>query len=134
SRHIAHCSSSVMFPQVSQNFTLSRTSTSNSDSLVTSKLWVWRIWKVIRCADFGPIPGSLPNSSMSSCTMPSYMVASEREKLVPQRGAQYWGYGRGCSPINLAPSTSRTTASPYRVKVGALRCSEPVGGDGAEGA
>jgi hypothetical protein len=28
---------------------------------------------VMRCADFGPIPGRRPNSSIRSWTMPSYM-------------------------------------------------------------
>lgn len=33
------------------------------------------MWKAMRWADFGPMPGSLPSSSMRVCTAPSYTWA-----------------------------------------------------------
>jgi hypothetical protein len=72
SRQMEQRSCSVTLPQTSQNRTFVRTSTSSSDSRVVSYVSVCRMWNAMRCADFGPMPGSRPNSSISSWTIPSY--------------------------------------------------------------
>ena len=63
---------SVTLPQISQKRTLSRTSISTSRELRDVEDSVCRMWNAMRCADFGPMPGSRPSSSISSWTMPSY--------------------------------------------------------------
>jgi hypothetical protein len=72
SRQMPQVSDSVTLPQITQNRTLSRTSVSTSASRLTSKLSVCRMWKAMRWADLGPMPGRRPSSSISSWTIPSY--------------------------------------------------------------
>ena len=72
SRQIAQVSCSETLPHTLQKRTLSRTTIRISARRVVSKLSVWRMWNAMRCADFGPIPGRRPSSSIRSWTMPSY--------------------------------------------------------------
>src|SRR5699024_3198835 len=65
-------SSAETFPQISQKRTVSLTWTSTSASRRTPASSASSRWNAIRCADLGPMPGSLPSSSMRSWTMPSY--------------------------------------------------------------
>ncbi len=74
-----HFSSAETFPQISQKRTVSLTWTSTSASRRTAASSASSRWNAIRCADLGPMPGSLPSSSMRSWTMPSYT----RLTLVP---------------------------------------------------
>src|SRR6187431_2105569 len=82
SRQIEHRSCSDTLPQTSQKRTFSRTSASRCANRDTSNDGDWRMWKVMRCADLGPMPGRRPNSSISSWTIPSYMSAESRRRLV----------------------------------------------------
>jgi hypothetical protein len=66
SRQIVQVSCSLTLPQMEQKRTLSRTSIRICASRVVSKLWVCKMWNAMRCADFGPMPGRRPSSSMSS--------------------------------------------------------------------
>jgi hypothetical protein len=72
SRQMPQSSCSATLPQSWQNFTLSRSSVRMAASRDTSKLSVCTMWNAMRCADFGPIPGRRPSSSISSWTIPSY--------------------------------------------------------------
>src|SRR6266540_3907455 len=67
-----HSSSSATLAQVRQNFTRSMTSSSTAESRRTSAGSDVSKWNAIRCAPFGPTPGSWPSSSMRLWTMPSY--------------------------------------------------------------
>ena len=42
----------------------------------TSSAGTLRRWKAIRCADFGPMPGSRPSSSISAWTGGEYALAT----------------------------------------------------------
>jgi hypothetical protein len=72
SRQIRHSSCSVTLPQTTQKRTFSLTSVSAEVSRRTSTGSAASRWKAMRCADFGPTPGSRPSSSMRSWTAPSY--------------------------------------------------------------
>src|SRR5450759_2817801 len=67
-----HHASSAKLPQVVQKVTRALTSVSASTSRRTSAASVASRWKAIRCALLGPMPGSLPSSSIRSWTGPSY--------------------------------------------------------------
>src|SRR5699024_5623429 len=67
-----HFSSAETLPQISQKRTVSFTWISTSASRRTAVSSASSRWNAIRCADLGPMPGSLPSSSMRSWTMPSY--------------------------------------------------------------
>ena len=121
SRQIAQVSCSLTLPQMSQNFTLSRTSIRICASRVVSKLCVCRMWNAMRCADFGPMPGRRPSSSISSWTIPSYTrysalsCAAAGLAADSDAGSRVTGRSRGarsCSSMKFAPRSSRTTASP----------------------
>ena len=51
----------------SQNRTLRFASSIAADNSSTSPAGAFSRWKAMRCADFGPIPGSRPSWSISSC-------------------------------------------------------------------
>src|SRR5712691_80207 len=70
-----HSSSSATLAQVRQNFTRSMTSSSTAESRRTSAGSDVSRWNAIRCAPFGPTPGSWPSSSMRLWTTPSYISA-----------------------------------------------------------
>src|SRR6185312_2189386 len=72
SRQMLQVSSSVTLKHTEQNFTLSLTARMASASRFMSSGSASRTWKAIRWADLGPMPGSRPNSSISSWTAPSY--------------------------------------------------------------
>src|SRR5699024_474220 len=60
-----------MFPQTRQKCTPSRTRASADWRRSTSSGSTLSRWKAMRCALFGPMPGSRANSSMRSCRGPS---------------------------------------------------------------
>src|SRR5579875_2227002 len=74
-----HTSDSATLPQTLQNFTSLLTRSSVLASRSTSVGSVASRWKAMRCALFGPTPGSRPSSSIRSWTAPSYMDDSERQ-------------------------------------------------------
>src|SRR3954453_12086586 len=75
SRQIRHCSPSATLKQVVQKRTSSCTRCSAATSRLTSADSAASRWKAMRCALFGPTPGSRPSSSMRSWTAPSYTVS-----------------------------------------------------------
>ena len=68
SRQMGHSSPSATFQQRAQNRTLALASVMAMASRATSSAGTFSRWKAIRCADFGPMPGSRPSSSMSAWT------------------------------------------------------------------
>src|SRR3954452_13240549 len=75
SRQMRHSSLSDTLPQTTQKRTLSLTSVSAVTSRRTSTGSAASRWNAMRCALFGPTPGSRPSSSMRSWTAPSYTVS-----------------------------------------------------------
>src|SRR4051812_49622859 len=67
-----HSSLSDTLPHTTQKRTLSLTSVSAVTSRRTSTGSAASRWNAMRCALFGPTPGSRPSSSMRSWTAPSY--------------------------------------------------------------
>ena len=63
-----HSSLSVTLKQRAQNRTRALASVIAAASRATSSAGILSRWKAIRCADFGPMPGSRPSSSMSVWT------------------------------------------------------------------
>src|SRR5713101_3454518 len=74
-----HSSSSATLAQMRQNFTRSITSSSTAERRRTSTGSAVSRWNAIRCAPFGPTPGSWPSSSMRLWTTPSYTSGPARE-------------------------------------------------------
>ena len=72
SRQIEQVSDSETLKHTVQNFTRSLTTEIDWARRFMSSGSASRMWKAIRWADLGPMPGSLPNSSISSWTAPSY--------------------------------------------------------------
>src|SRR6185503_9600899 len=68
-----------MLKQRSQNTTSSRTATSADASARASPSGARRMWKVSRCAVFGPIPGRRLNASISFSTGSMSSVATVRD-------------------------------------------------------
>src|SRR5215212_4847322 len=77
SRQMRHCSPSATLKQVTQKRTSSCTRVSALTSRPTSADSAASRWKAMRCALFGPTPGSRPSSSIRSWTAPSYTVLPE---------------------------------------------------------
>src|SRR4051794_10887460 len=71
SRQMRHSSLSDTLPQTTQKRTLSLTSVSAVTSRRTSTGSAASRWNAMRCALFGPTPGSRPSSSIRSWTGPS---------------------------------------------------------------
>src|SRR5215207_5705331 len=71
-----HSSSSVTLKQRLQNRTRSLASVIADASRATSSAGTLRRWKAIRCADFGPMPGSRPSSSISVWTGGEYALGT----------------------------------------------------------
>jgi hypothetical protein len=63
-----HISLSVTLKQRAQKRTLALASLMAVDRRATSSAGIFSRWKAIRCADFGPMPGRRPSSSMSVWT------------------------------------------------------------------
>ena len=64
----AHSSASVTLKQRAQKRTLALASLIAPARRATSSAGIFSRWKAIRCADFGPMPGSRPSSSISVWT------------------------------------------------------------------
>ena len=68
SLQIGHRAVSAMLKHRSQNRTRALASVSAWASRATSSAGIFKRWNAMRCADFGPIPGSRPSSSISVWT------------------------------------------------------------------
>src|SRR4051794_19762308 len=86
SRQMRHCSSSATLPQIVQNRTLSLTSVRAETRRRTSTGSAASRWKAMRCALFGPTPGSRPSSSMRSWTAPSYISEARQAHAAEATG------------------------------------------------
>src|SRR5690606_37991604 len=75
SAHTGHSSPSERLKQRVQNDTRSRASTMAWARRTASAFGIFRRWNAMRWADFGPMPGNRPNSSMSSWTDAEYTDA-----------------------------------------------------------
>src|SRR6266536_4804727 len=74
SRQIRHCSDSATLKHVWQNLTRSLTRCNAVARRLTSVASADRMWNAMRCALFGPTPGSRPSSSIRSWMAPSYTL------------------------------------------------------------
>src|SRR5689334_553861 len=85
SLQMRHRSSSETFPHTAQNFTPSRTLFSTAVNRSMSGGSTDNRWNAMRCALFGPMPGSLPSSSIRSWTGPSNTWQSQPAHPACQR-------------------------------------------------
>src|SRR6478609_6725963 len=86
SEQIRQRSSSETLPHTAQNFTPSRTLPNTAVNLSMSGGSTDSRWNAIRCALFGPIPGSLPSSSIRSWTGPSNKSDSWQSQVAHPAG------------------------------------------------
>src|SRR6476620_9860345 len=86
SAQIRQRSSSETLPHTAQNRTPSRTLVSTAVSRSISVGSTDNRWNAIRCALFGPIPGSLPSSSIRSWTGPSNKSDSWQSQVAHPAG------------------------------------------------
>ena len=109
SAHIVHNSDSDTLKQRSQNRTRTFISLIAAVSRAVSSVGNFMRWKASRWADFGPIPGRRPNSSMTCCTA-SACTSTALCQLSPARPARHRGKpGSDGLPPNPQPRRRRLT-------------------------
>ena len=107
SAHIVHNSDSDTLKHRSQNRTRAFISSMAAVSRAVSSVGNFMRWKASRWADFGPIPGRRPNSSMTCCTASAYTATALRP-LSPVRPARRRGRpGSGGPPPSPRPRRRR---------------------------
>src|SRR5262249_34297353 len=96
SAQIRQRSSSETLPHTAQNRTPSRTFANTAVSRSISGGSTDNRWKAMRWALLGPIPGSLPSSSIKSWTGPSNMPVRKSE-VYPSWRRRWGGWRRGAA-------------------------------------
>src|SRR4051794_38069140 len=89
---IEHSGPSEMLKHRPQNVIRSFTSVMDRASRTASSFGSFSRWNAIRCADFGPTPGSRPSSSIRSWTGPAYKQflrgSGDRRSSTAEQAAQ----------------------------------------------